>query len=376
MKPSLLLLALALMGCATGVDPRENFVAPTDVLRVTWRYHLTDEPLIEYKPQEFAAATSDGKRVFVGSSGGIFYAFDAKDGEIVWRAKLIGGVAGRPRFVGSENAASGGMVYVGTNGGYLYGLDAATGKERWKYGIKGPIDAQPTFSDGIVYFTSGENRVYAVDARSGAWKWQYDRESPESFTIRGYSAPLVSNGRVYVGFSDGYLASLAANTGDVLWARALGGDATRFVDVDSTPMVAGGTLYVSSFSGGVYALDPKDGSTKWRFEVEGAGSVKVSGGRVYFSAAKHGLHSLDLEGRLVWRQALAAGGELSTPLVVSRYVLVSSADRGTYIADKRSGRLYQFFAPGHGVTAEPTTDGRQVYIMSNGGYFYALAVGG
>jgi len=33
------------------------------------------------------------------------------------------------------------------------------------------------------------------------------------------------------------------------------------------------TIFVSSYSTGVYALDPKDGSTRWRFEVEGAGSV-------------------------------------------------------------------------------------------------------
>ncbi len=53
---------------------------------------------------------------------------------------------------------------------------------------------------------------------------------------------------------------------------------------------------------------------------------------------------------------------------------MSSAHAGTYIADASSGRLYQFFAPGHGVTSEPTSDGRQVYVLSNGGYFYALAL--
>jgi hypothetical protein len=26
------------------------------------------------------------------------------------------------------------------------------------------------------------------------------------------------------------------------------------------------------------------------------------------------------------------------------------------------------------VTSEPTTDGQQVYVLSNGGYFYALAL--
>jgi len=297
------------------------------------------------------------------------YAFDAHSGNIVWQHKLVGPVASRPRYVAAEK-----LVFVGSQGGAVYALDADTGTERWKYEVKAPVESQPTYAEGMVYFTSGENRIYALDAQHGAWKWQYDRESPESFTIRGYAAPLVYNGRVYVGFSDGYLACLSGSTGDVIWARSLAGEATRFMDVDSTPTVANGSIFVSSYSGGVYALDPKDGSTRWRFDVEGAGSVRVRHGHVYFSAAKLGLHALDLDGHLLWRQALADGGELSAPLLVDRYVLVSSASGGTYVADATTGRLYQFFYQGHGVTAEPTTDGRQVYVLTNGGYFFAFTI--
>jgi outer membrane protein assembly factor BamB len=378
-KPLLLLAvaslgvcAVALLGgCAAFGDRKEQkFAAATEVLQVRWRQHLTQEPLIEYKPQEFAAAapSDDGRVVFTGSSAPSFQAFDAADGHLLWRRDIDGG-AGQPRYVESEKT-----IYVGTFGGVLYALDAATGQERWSYRVKGPIESQPVWADGMVYFTSGENRVYALDSRKGAWKWQYDREAPETFTIRGYGSPLVANGRVYVGFSDGYLACLAAGTGEVVWARPFGGEAVRFVDVDSTPLLYHGTLYISSFSGGVYALDPKDGSVRWRYEVEGAGSVAGWGGRLYFSAARWGLHCLDVEGHVLWKQALSEAGELSAPVLTHGYVMVSAAGGGTYVADAASGRLYQYFAPGHGVTSPPATDGRQVYVLSNGGYFYALAL--
>src|SRR6185503_15545728 len=98
-----------------------RFVAPETVLEVRWRRHLTEEPLIEYKPQEFAAASSDGRRVFVGSTAGVFYAFSARDGAILWRKPVDGEVTGRPRYV-----AESGTVVVGTEGGVLYALDAAT----------------------------------------------------------------------------------------------------------------------------------------------------------------------------------------------------------------------------------------------------------
>jgi outer membrane protein assembly factor BamB len=369
-----LLAVSGTMGCATAPMPgmaRESYVAPVDVLQVRWRRHLTEEPLIEYKPQEFARAATDGKHVFIGSSGGILYALDVRDGHKLWDHKLGGAISSQPRYVADTK-----LIYLGCDDGILYALDAETGDERWTYKTRGPIASQPVFANELLYFTSGENRVYALDARSGKWKWQYDREAPEAFTIRGYPAPLVVNGRVYVGFSDGYLACLVAASGDVTWARSLAGDATRFMDVDSTPLFYRDTIFVSAYSSGVYALDPKDGSTKWRFDVEGAGSVSGKGGRLYFTAAKAGLHALDLEGHLLWKQSLAEGGELSEPTLIARYVLVSSsgATGGTYIADAANGRLYQFFFPGHGVSSAPMSDGRQIYLLSNGGYFYALAL--
>ncbi|MDB4967942.1 MAG: Pyrrolo-quinoline quinone [Myxococcales bacterium] len=363
--------AAATVGCGGNVPgvAKDTFVAPVDVLQVKWRRHLTDEPLIEYKPQEFASAASDGARVFIGSSAKTLWAFSTRDGAIVWKQALGGAISGRPRYVAETR-----MVFVGADDGGMYAFDAETGARRWVYHTRGPIASQPVYADEALYFTTGENRVYALDARTGKWKWQYDREAPESFTIRGYPSPLVVKGRVYVGFSDGYLACLSAAGGDVQWARSLAGDATRFVDVDATPLYFKDTVYVSAYSTGVYALDPKDGSTKWRFDVEGATTVKGRGSRLYFTAAKSGLHAVDLEGHLLWRQALAAGGELSAPSVVGPYVLVSSAVGGTYVADAASGNLYQYFAPGHGVTSEPASDGQQVYVLSNGGYFYALAL--
>ena len=368
----LLIATVLVSGCGGGAVPgvaRDAFVAPVDVLQVRWRRHLVDEPLLEYKPQEFASAATDGTRVFIGSSAKVLWALSARDGSILWNQPLHGTISGRPLY-----CAETGLVYVGADDGSLSAFDAASGEQRWVYAAHGPIASQPVFAGDSLYVTSGENRVYALEARTGKWRWQYDREAPDSFTIRGYPSPLVVGNRVYVGFSDGYLACLSASTGDVSWARSLAGDATRFMDVDSTPLFYRDTLYVSAYATGVYALDPKDGSTKWRFDVEGATSVRARGTRLYFTATKSGLHALDLGGHLLWRQALAEGGELSAPTLLGRYLLVSSAHGGTYVADARSGHLYQYFSPGHGVTSEAITDGRQVYVLSNAGYFYALAL--
>ena len=389
-RSALAVALLGLAGCAQLAAFREPFLAPGDALSMAWRRQLTDPQLfggtrlydrdgkqitvgtgidIEYKPQEFAAAASDGRRVFVGSSQGILWALSADGGELLWRRPLSGPISSEPAYVDEL-----GLVLVGDDDGALWAIDPATGKERWVFRAHAPITARPTYADGIVYFTSAENRVYALDAARGTWKWQYDRESPDGFTIRGQGGPLVSRGRVYVGFSDGHLACLEARTGDIVWVRGLGGEGHHYADVDSTPTLAGGVLYVASVSGGVYALDPKDGSVKWRFDVEGAGTVRVHHGRAYFAAGKAGLHCVDLAGRLLWRQALPRAGELSTPLPIGRWVVVSAADSGTYVADAENGRLNQFFSPGHGTTGAPTSDGRHVFVVTNAGFIYAMTM--
>ena len=341
-------------------------------LEVQWRRLLTEPPLVEYKPQEFASATTDGTFVFVGSKGGSLWALRPLDGGEGWRKHIPGGVSSRPLYLPESRT-----VLVGGDDGVLYGLDARTGNERFTYRTKGPIGGTPVFADGLIYFANGESRIYAIDAATGAWRWQYEREAPETFTIRGIGTPLAHGGRVYAGFSDGHLAALNARTGEVIWARSLAGDATRFVDVDAPPVIEGDTLYAASYSGGLYAMDPASGDVKWRFAAEGATSVQVSGDRVYFAATRTGVHCLDLQGRIVWRQGLAAQGELSAiSLLRDRYLLVSAADAGTYVVDARSGTLLQFFRPGKGVPAPPSSDGNSVFVLTNTGWFYSFALSG
>lgn len=383
-------LVLCVAGCASLAAFDEPYVAPRRAVQIAWRRQLTDPQMlggkriymrdgkeeafstgfqIEYKPQEFASAASDGKHIFVGSTQGMLYALDADDGDLVWRRPLAGPISSEPAYIAELNA-----VIVGDDDGSLWALDPATGHERWVYHVHGPITAKPIYENGLIYFTSAENRIYAIDAVRGTWKWQYDRESPDGFTLRGDGGPLAYKGRIYVGFSDGFLACLDARNGDIVWVRSLGGDGHHYVDVDSTPTLHAGLLFVSSASGGVYALDPKDGSIRWRYEVEGAGTIRVRGDRVYFSAGKEGLHCLDLAGRVVWHQALPQAGELSTPLLVGRWVVVSAADMGTYVADAATGRLAQSLLPGHGISAKPTTDGRHIFVVSNAGFVYALTL--
>ncbi|HJZ83608.1 MAG TPA: PQQ-binding-like beta-propeller repeat protein [Polyangia bacterium] len=338
-------------------------------ITIAWRVALNERPLLAWKPQEFARAASDGRRVFIGSQQGVFYALTVRDGSIVWSSRLSGGVDSQALYDDHT-----GLVFVGADDGVLYALDAASGRTRWSYHAKGTLDPPPVLQAGILYFATSDGRAYALEAQSGKWLWQYEREPPESFTIHGFAGVSVSGDRVYTGFADGYLVSLNAKNGEVVWARSLAAASDQFVDVDTTPVLADGTLYAASYSGGLYALAPKDGAVKWRFEVEGAAGIAVAGGRIYFTAAKTGLHVLDTKGRLLWQQALGAAGDLSPPRLHRGYILLSGSESGLYVVDRVAGDLLAFFNPGEGVSAAPIVAGDALYVLSNRGFFYKLAL--
>ncbi len=377
------LFVLLLAPACAVLRSADTFVSATAGMEVAWRRHLSKDVLIDKRareflseidtrrlsPQEFAGAASDGNWVYAGSRSGDFYALDAHSGKVRWRRSLDGPVGAAP-LIGSAE----GVVFVGTESGTMHALELATGKERWSYATKGAIQTVPAYGEGLLFFSSGEERVYALDAATGRRKWQYDRESPEGFTVRGRGAPFWWQRNLYVGFADGNLVCLSASTGDMVWQKGLSGEAKRFTDVDTTPTVVEGTLYAAAYSGGVYALDPKDGALRWHHDLDGVSSLSVGGGRVILSSSKSGVHCLDDQGHPLWQQEIGRAGELSPPLLVRNMVMVSTTGGGLYIVDAEGGQLAGYFPPGHGATAAPTTDGKQLYLLTNNGYLYAFSM--
>jgi outer membrane protein assembly factor BamB len=366
-----LLLLLAAGGCATitARPPRHDGVFQgRTVFNIQWRSQLVERyQLFDWKPQEFASPISDGRSIYVGTSSGMFFSVDERRGHLRWRFKTEGVIDSRPLYVEERNA-----VYFGAGDSHLYALDAGTGKLLWKYRSRGLVNRAPVYADGRLYVVTDEDRVLALDAANGKWIWQYEREQPESFTIHGQAGPTVHGGRIYAGFADGYLVALSQKNGEVVWSRSLAAAADQYVDVDTTPVIHGGVLYAASHSGGLYAMNPKDGSVHWRFDVVGAGTVRVTSDRIYFTAPQAGLHVLDLRGRLLWRQGIGRGGSLTPPLPVAQYLVFAGSDAGLYVIDREKGTLLQFFKPGPGITAEPTLHGRDLLVLSNGGYLYRM----
>jgi outer membrane protein assembly factor BamB len=373
----LLLLGVVPVAACAGVTvreakPPEGRVAPAGIVHVRWRTELHAHKLFEPRPEECASGAIAGDRLVLGSRAGQIVGVRLVDGHVDWVTPASGGVDSTARFDAPHN-----QVYLGADDGSFYAVDPNTGRVRWTYRAKGAIEREPEIAGDNVYVATAADRVVALDAASGKWRWQYERETPDGFTIHGYGAPRVRGNQVIVGFADGNLVSLQAATGEITWARSLAAVSEQFVDVDSTPVFKGDAIYAASYSGGVYGLDGKDGAVRWRLGTEGAGPLSLLGGRLYFVAPREGLHAITTDGQILWRQGLADAGDLTAPIALGRYLIFSGSRGGLFVVDAANGDLLEIFNPGQGVCAAATlgTDGRRVYVLSNGGTLYALEIG-
>ena len=370
-------LMMLLGGCAAlttrTVAPPDDRVAPAGVVHVRWRMELHTHQLFEARPEECAQGVVAGGHLVIGSRAGAMVGVATEDGHIDWATAATGGIDSEARFDVEH-----GQVYMGADDGAFYAIEPDTGRVRWSYHAKGAIERRAEVGRDTVYVATSADQVVALDARTGKWRWQYDRETPDGFTIHGYSGPQLHNGQVLAGFADGYLVSLQASTGEVVWAHSLAGTSEQFVDVDSTPVLDGDSVLAASYSGGVYALDSKDGSTRWRSLIEGVGPLSLIAGRIYFASPRAGLHAISRQdGQIFWRQGLPDAGDMTAPLSVGRYLVFSGSRGGLFVVEPATGQLLEVFNPGNGICAggtyDPVTD--RFYLLSNGGTLYALDIG-
>jgi outer membrane protein assembly factor BamB len=363
------------LGCAGATarraDPPQRDY-PAGVTSLRWRTAIHERGLFEPRPEECASGVVLGDRLVIGSRAGNAVALDLRDGRILWSTPLSGGIDSEARYDDVHR-----QVYLGTDDGLVYALDPNSGATRWSYRGKGAIERRAELGGDAIYVSSATDRVVALEPRTGRLLWQYERESPEGFTIHGHAGPRLHRGLVYTGFSDGYLVALNAGTGDLVWTRSLATASEQYVDVDATPALFGEDLLLaSSYSGGLYALTTSSGDVRWRLGVEGASSVRVIDGRLYFSAPRDGLTALTPTGDILWRQGLADAGDLTPPFGVGPYLLFSGSRAGLFIVERERGRLLEIFNPGRGMCAGAAlgADGRTVYALSNSGSVYALTI--
>jgi polyvinyl alcohol dehydrogenase (cytochrome) len=124
--------------------------------------------------KSYTYTTFDGQRKT--TQGGLWTALDAATGRILWQtADPQGSEYITDGFVSSAN----GVVYAGSSGGNFYAMDARTGEIKWTFPSGGAVWSGAAIVDGTVYWGSG------YDTRARGLPYEGNSKKFYAFSLDG-----------------------------------------------------------------------------------------------------------------------------------------------------------------------------------------------
>jgi len=222
--------------------------------------------------------------VIVGSRDGKVYAVKATTGELAWSYQTNGPVTASPvrseaevsvAKRGARRANQRDIIYCASEDGSLYAFDEREGKLLWRVTTGAPVVANPLVCGRLVVAGNSAGRVVALRAGSGleAWSQALGGEIRGSLTL--------ARGRLLVPLVSGDLIGLGTGKGEISWKAKLPGG------VASTPAaVSGRTVFVTSVDGHLYSVDRRSGRVVWSLATGGpvSSSPAVAHGMLVFGS--------------------------------------------------------------------------------------------
>ena len=210
---------------------------------VKWSVNL-DMPALSLRGESAPAVAFGG--AIVGGDNGRVSAVVLNQGQLIWQQRIsqVSGATEIDRLndVDTTPVIVNGVVYALAYNGNLTALDLRSGQILWKREIGGVKDL--IVDAGRIYLVDQDDRVIALNADGGVAIW---RQS--DLLHRNLTSPVLYNGYLVVGDSEGYLHWLNTTDGRFVAQQEL--DSSGF---QTEPVVASDKLLIQSKDGEVYAI--------------------------------------------------------------------------------------------------------------------------
>ncbi|MGH8609804.1 MAG: outer membrane protein assembly factor BamB, partial [Gammaproteobacteria bacterium] len=305
--------------------------------------------------------------VFVVDREGEVERINIENGTTVWNREIDRLISTGPGL-GDD-----GQLYLGTTEGEVMALSAEDGQRRWSTRVSSEVLAAPRYSQGVVVVRTGDGKLFGLDAASGKRLWVYDRTEP-ALTLRGASAPLLSEALVVAGFDSGHLVALNLRTGKLSWdARVVlpsgRSDLERMVDIDSEPQLYQGVAYIAAYQGKVAAIELGSGQTLWTRDLSSYAGIGLGEGEIYLTGSDSAVWALDrFSGDTVWTQKALKGRLSTAPASLGPYLVVGDQEGYLHWLSRSDGQLLAFVQVDESrILAPPVTANGTVIVYSADG---------
>lgn len=338
----------------------------------------------------------DSQYIYASSAKGTIYQLDKYTGKKRWKVSidrdLTAGVA-----IDDEH------VYVGSIDGSIIALSKESGEQVWSKQLDSEPVSAPAVYDGHLVIQLSNGYVYNLNTADGEQRWRFDSSVP-ALTIRGTGRAVFFAQFVAIGLANGKLAILDINTGQLRWENKVGvaqGDTEieRIVDVDTQPALVQDKLFAVSYQGRIVAYDLKSGRTLWAEDESSYKNLTTGFGNVYASSDDALITAYDQQsGEVIWAQEDLLRRTITSPTVVSSYLVVADYDGYMHVISQVDGQLvarirvdvhaskslnrtnrlanvWRLINQSSGVRSAILADGSRFYAVANNGKLKAYEMG-
>jgi parallel beta-helix repeat protein len=276
--------------------------------------------------------------VYIGSTDGSLYCFNANNGEKIWSYPTGASISV------SSPAVSGDRIYFGSRDNYVYCLDSDSGALIWKYKTGGIVYSSPTIHGGFVYIGSYNGLLYCLDASNGELVWSFN-----AGTIVG-SSPTIWEDKIYILGS--YLYCLDSSTGEEVWSASV------YSDANASPVIYDGLVYMGYSLPGwgeVVCYNASTGNEVWSFSsiLAVCSTPAINNDKLFFGCCDDNLYSLNAQtGMLNWKYYVGGYEVRSSPAITDDYVYFLSQGNGNfYCLDIDTGEKVWSYNTGSGISS-------------------------
>jgi outer membrane protein assembly factor BamB len=256
--------------------------------------------------------------------------------------------------------------------GYSSSDGPLVGPFQWSFTVGGAVISSPVVVDGKVYVGSSDGLIYCLNADTGAKIWEYITDGPVPFS------PAVVDNKVFIGSTLGDVYCLNADTGALIWHYTSGPPFSSSPVVLEVVANAEYLIYLGfddGGQGGFFTMYRVESTTIYDVNyytltgaVTSAPAVTDSG--LYIGAENYAMHARFTPNE-DW-EYITDGPVTSSPTVVDDRIFFGSEDSKVYCLDTDDGDLIWEYTTEDMVTSSPAVADGEVYIGSNDGKVYCL----
>lgn len=264
---------------------------------MTWAKNLDPKYSSGNRPIGFASPTISEDIVYMGSLGGDMNAFNSDTGQLIWTRN-------EAQPLNAKVALYKDNIVYGSMYGRLFSRNSISAKINYSIDLGAPIESAPLVSDGKLYVHLRDHKIVALDAQTGKVFWTYQRSIPFKITLQRVSRPIAYGESIIVGFADGHLVKISKNEGIVQWESSLS-KAQKFVDVDLTPVIFNDQVIAGSAAGKLSFLNPSNGLVTKTVNIIAGHSPIILGKEMYVGSIFGEIYKLDVTGQIISKQRVS-----------------------------------------------------------------------